>query len=172
MDKFPVLWDGNAVGEISVERLALYTEFTVCCRIPATGLWCVWLVGGIGELRLGLLERTGDCGALRRQFSRQMTAQLGQLIRGELRPVWSTAQTSWENIANPSEVFRTDWIRQQLHGVCGAVCRRNSRQLALPYDAKKPFPLLPWFCFARVCTIGGRLYVLYCFDEKEQPVFP
>lgn len=172
MDKFPVLWGSGAVGEVTVQQEGLYTEFTVCCRFPEAGLWCVWMIGEFGELRLGVMESAGGCGTLRWQFSRQMTTRLGRLIRGELRPIGNTGKASWERIAEPSELFQTTWLRQQLCGIGGAMFHRESRRLALPYDAKKPFPLLPLFCFARVCSMGGRLYVLYRFDEKEQPLFP
>ena len=45
MDKFPLIWRERPLGEMSVEREALYTWFTVCCRVP--GRWesrgsCGW----------------------------------------------------------------------------------------------------------------------------------
>ena len=38
MDKFPLLWNGRAVGELTTERQELYTWFTARCRLPDTGL--------------------------------------------------------------------------------------------------------------------------------------
>ena len=55
MDKFPLIWRERPLGEMSVEREALYTWFTVCCRLPEPGLWCAWAVGEQGQLRLGVL---------------------------------------------------------------------------------------------------------------------
>ena len=40
MDKFPLLWDGRSVGELTTEREALYTWFEARCRLPEKGLWC------------------------------------------------------------------------------------------------------------------------------------
>ena len=37
MDKFPLIWAGNPVGELTVEREALYTWFTARCHLPEGG---------------------------------------------------------------------------------------------------------------------------------------
>ena len=169
MDKFPLLWEGTAVGELSVEREALYTWFTARCRLPGEGIWCAWAVGDRGELRLGVLEPQSG---IRRRFSRQMTEPLGKLLRGELRPA-SGGGEAWTALPEPDRIFRTPWLRRQLHGVRGVLTRlaEGKRLLALPYDSRQPFPLTPLFCLARVRDIGGKRYVVYAFDEKEWPVF-
>ena len=59
MDKFPLYWNGQAVGEVTTEEEPLYTRFSACCRLPAEALWCVWLIGKQGELRLGVIEPNG-----------------------------------------------------------------------------------------------------------------
>ena len=86
MDKFPLIWAGNPVGELTVEREALYTWFTARCHLPEEGLWCAWVVGAEGELRLGILEPNGEEASIRRRFSDHMTGPIGRLIRGEARP--------------------------------------------------------------------------------------
>ena len=88
MDKFPLLWEGKALGELTVEREALYTWFTARCRLPREGIWCAWAVGDKGELRLGVVEPQNG---IRRRFSKQMTEPLGTLRRGELRPAGEKA---------------------------------------------------------------------------------
>ena len=42
MDKFPLLWEGKAIGELSAEQEALYTWFIVRCRLPGEGIRCAW----------------------------------------------------------------------------------------------------------------------------------
>ena len=69
MDKFPLIWAGNPVGELTVEREALYTWFTARCHLPEEGLWCAWVVGAEGELRLGILEPNGEEASIRRRIS-------------------------------------------------------------------------------------------------------
>ena len=173
MDKFPLLWKGNSRGELTTEREALYTWFTARCRLPGKGLWCAWAVGTQGELRIGVLEPVGDQAVIRRRFSDRMTAPLGKLLRGELRPASGEA-AAWEPVSEPERLFRTPWLQKQLRGVQGSLMRREGGRffLALPFDKGKPFPLSALFCFAQIISIRGQLYVVYSFDEKEWPVFP
>ncbi len=172
MDKFPLLWAGEPAGELTVEQEALYTWFTARCRLPEEGLWCAWAVGERGELRLGVLEPAGEQAVIRRRFSRRMTGPLGDLLRGEVRSA-ASAGTDWEPAPAPERLFRTPWLRRQLQGTAGALTRRREarRELALPYDPGRAFPLERLFCFARLRRLGEGLYVVYCFDEREWPVF-
>ena len=171
MDKFPMLWTGKAAGELTCEREALYTRFTVRCRLPGEGLWCAWAVGELGELRLGVLEPDGEEASICRRFSGRMTQPLGRLLRGELRPA-AEEGAAWEPAAAPDQLFRSPWLRRRLRGVQGARTRlwEGGRELALPYDSGKPFPLPPMFCLARVRCLGEAWYVVYRFDRREQPV--
>ena len=111
MDKFPLLWEGKALGELIVEQEALYTWFTVRCRLPGEGIWCAWAVGDRGELRLGVVEPQNG---IRRRFSRQMTAPLGKLLRGELRPAGERAAETWTAAPEPDRLFHTPWLRRRL----------------------------------------------------------
>ena len=170
MEKFPLLWEGKALGELIVEQEALYTWFTVRCRLPGEGIWCAWAVGDKGELRLGVVEPQNG---IRRRFSKQMTEPVGTLRRGELRSAGEKTSDIWSAAPEPARLFRTPWLRRQLQGVRGALTGKagETRLLALPYDGKKPLPLAPLFCLARLRDIGGKRYVVYAFDEKEWPVF-
>lgn len=174
MDKFPLLWDSRPVGELTAEQETLYTWFTARCRLPGEGLWCAWAVGDLGELRLGVLEPEGERAVIRRRFSQRMTAPLGRLLRGELRPAQGkSAQPDWEQAPEPDRLFRAPWLRQRLRGVRGVLTRTEGgcRYVAMPYDKEKCFPLTTLFCFARIQRIGGHEYVVYAFDAQESPVF-
>lgn len=174
MDKFPLLWDGRPSGELTTEQEALYTWFTARCRLPEEGLWCAWAVGDLGELRLGVLEPEGERGVIRRRFSRRMTAPLGQLLRGELRPAMErAAQEKWGPAPEPGNLFHASWLRQRMRGLQGALTRTEGgcRYVALPYDEEKRFPVTTLFCFARIQCIDGGTYVVYAFDAQESPVF-
>lgn len=172
MDKFPLLLDGRPAGELSTEQEGLYTWFSARCSLPE-GLWCAWAVGDRGELRLGVLEPAGNQGTIRRRFSGQLTAPLGRLLRGEIRPAGVREPESWEPLPTPESLFRAPWLRQRLKGVQGALTRKTAdiRYLALPYDKGKPFPLTTLFCFARLRKIGPSFYVVYSFDGQERPLF-
>ena len=172
MDKFSLCWRGTAIGEMTTEREALYTRFSVRCRPPERGIWCAWAVGTQGELRLGVVEPCGSCAEICRRFSDRMTAPLGQILRGELRSAEACGETVWESWNE--HAARMPWLRQQLQEYAGILFRAAAGQwmVAIPYAPEKTFPLQPLFCFARICTIRGRTYAVFAFDEKEQPVFP
>ena len=55
MDKFPVCWQGKAVGELEAQKELLDTSFLLRATLPEMGLWGAWLIGEQGELRLGML---------------------------------------------------------------------------------------------------------------------
>ena len=171
MDKFPLLWMGKSVGELACERESLYTRFAARCRLPGEGLWCAWAVGERGELRLGVLEPEGAEASICRRFSGRMTQPLGPLLRGEVRPAVEDGG-DWESASTPDHLFRSPWLRRSLRRVQGALTRTwtGGRELALPYDPAKPFPLAPMFCLARVRRLGEGWYVIYRLDRQEQPV--
>ena len=170
MDKFPLMQGGVSVGELITEQEALYTWFEARCRLPGEGLWCAWAVGDRGELRLGVLEPCGDRAAIRRRFSARLTGPVGRIQWGELRPAHPAEPGDWLPAAG--ELFRSPWLREQLQNASGVLTRQAAgrRDVALPYDAGRPFPLPALFCLARVCRIGGRDYVVYAFDSGERPV--
>ena len=173
LDKFPLLWEGDSIGELAVERESLYTWFDVRCRLPGEGLLCAWAVGEGGSLRLGVLEPLGREAGIRRRFSHRMTEPLGKLVRGEIRPA-ADGWEEWKSVPDPETVFRAPWLRKRLRGMEGALILRpgeGRRYLALPYDSKRPFPLPTLFCLASVRTLNGVRYAVFAFDEEERPVF-
>ena len=175
MDKVPLYWENQVVGELMAEGEALYTWFSARSRLMGQGLWCAWAVGDRGEFRLGVLEPAGSQLTIRRRFSSRMTAPLGKLLRGEVRPVQTARKEPWTNVEQPEKLFRTSWIQERLRGVRGVMRRSENGVLyvAVPYDEKRPFPLTALFCFAKVGRIGEGSYVVFAFDAKsERPVFP
>ena len=174
-DKFPLLLDGRAEGELTVEREALYTWFNARCRLPEEGgLWCAWAVGQAGSLRLGVLEPVGQEAVIRRRFSMRMTEPLGRLLRGEIRPAAEEDRGTWQAVPEAETLFHAPWLRKRLRGAAGALVRtgEGQRSLALPYDSGRPFPIPTLFCFASIRTINGERYAVFVFDSEERPVFP
>lgn len=172
MDKFPLLWENQTIGEITAKQEGLYTAFRVCGRLPEEGLWCAWLIGTQGRLRLGVLEPVGKQAEIQRRISERTLAPIGQLLHGELYAA-DEKNTAWERVSSPEQLFRTPWLRQQLRGIRGALVQRDGGRmyLALPYSSKREFPLTAIVCFAAARQIEGRTYIVYGFDEKEWPVF-
>lgn len=173
MDKFALYGAHTILGELTVERQGLYTWFDARCRLPEPGLWCAWVVGEGGELRLGVLEPSGERATIRRRFSGRITEPLGKILQGEIRPA-SVGETAWEPLGDPRQHFRSPYLVGQLQRAEGALTKTvgESRLVALPYDPQKPFGLTQMFCFARVMPIRGKDFAVFLFDEKEMPRFP
>ena len=173
MDKFPLLRDGQPAGELIAEQEALYTWFEARCPLPGEGLWCAWAVGDLGELRLGILEPVGDLASIRRRFSARLTDPLGRLQWGEIRPACPAETGAWTPLTAPEALFRAPGLRRELGRTPGVLIRDRGdrRDVAVPYDPARPFPLTGLFCFARICRIGGRDYAVFAFDREERPVF-
>ena len=173
MDKFPVLFNGGGpVGELTVERGEYYTDFTVQISLPKAGLWCLWVGGDMGKLRLGVLEGKEGTAFLRRRFSDQLVMPLGKVIWGEIHPVQERT-CEWEPVVSVEQVFTSAWLRKKLHGQEGMLRKLygNIQVIAIPYDKGNCFTVIELFCFARLLDIRGTLYLTLCFDEKEQVIF-
>ena len=170
MERLPIMYQGAQVGELAVEHLAGDVGFSARCAGMGKGLWCLWVVGSSGELRLGVLEERGA--VFSRRFSQRMTAPLGRLLRGELRSAGESRGGGWKSVSRPEELFRTPWLRRALAGAEGTLMKKTGkgRSLALPYSPERPFPLTPLFCFCRICRIEQREYAVFCFDDAEWPV--
>ena len=173
MDKYPLLWQGKSAGELTVAEEGLYTCFECVCRLPDKGIWCAWAVGTGGQLRLGVLEPEGQRGRIRRRFSRQMTAPVGKLLRGEVRPA-ERSPAEWTPLDMRMEPLRTPWLQKALAGTAGVLTHREGerRWLAVPWDCAKPFPLVPVVCFVSLRRIRGREYAVLLLDGNEWPLFP
>lgn len=174
MDKFPLIYAGRSVGELTVEQEGLYTRFSAVCQLPKEGVWCAWAVGEQGEVRIGVLEPCGLEASISRRFSNRLTAPLGPLRTGELRPAGEqTDCRDWKAVKRPEDWFRTPWLCMQLRSLQGVLAVREGTvcQIAIPYEAKQPFPITQLFCFARIATVAGRRCVLYAFDQNDLPIF-
>lgn len=172
MERLPIMYQGAQVGELAVEHLAGDVGFSARCTGMGKGLWCLWVVGSTGELRLGVLEDRGREAVFSRRFSQRMTAPLGHLLRGELRSAGESRGSIWQSVSRPEALFRTPWLRRALTGAEGALIKKAGKGcfLALPYSPERPFPLTPLFCFCRICRIEQREYAVFCFDDAEWPV--
>ena len=169
MEKFPILYQGRGIGELTVSREGEDTLFSAVCHLPDKELWCIWVVGEKESLRLGCPE--GQGGKLSRRFSHRMTAPLGRLRCGELRKAVSQ-ECGWETLRDPQRLFRTPWLWKALQEKQGVLTRMQGgcRLLALPFSPQLPFPLVSLFCFARIRKIREGTYAVFAFNGEEWPV--
>lgn len=56
----------------------------------------------------------------------------------------------------------------------GMLCRRQDETfcLAYPWDPRRPFPLTPAFCLARVKLLRGQPHVIFRFRPEGVPIPP
>lgn len=169
MDKYPMLVGGQAAGELTVQTESLYTVFDASVPLR-DGLWCVWAVGEQGTLRIGIPEPAGDRLRIRRRFSQQLTAPLGNLLRGELRSL-AEEREQW---APPEAAQLNAYLRQRLRGIGGVLtcCQGSLRLIAIPQNDAAPFPLESMFCFARLRPVKGRACWVFAFDDHGWPQMP
>lgn len=172
MDKFPLMQGGVSVGELITEQEALYTWFEARCRLPGEGLcapgrwatgescgWAFWSPVGTGPQSAAVF--------------RPADAPLGKLRQGEIRPAHPPEPEDWTPLERSAVRLRSPWLREQLHLVSGVLVREEQgrRELAVPYDVGRPFPLTALFCFAHIRRIHGRSYAIFAFNGEERPVF-
>ncbi len=128
MEKFPILWCGKPVGEMTAIRQGLYTCYSVSCCLPGEGLWCVWAVGDRGELRIGVPEPRGERAVISRRFSDNGLQGLGTLRSVLLRPVGEEKErVCWTPLNRVEDWFRTPWLCGQLRGLQGVLAVREGK---------------------------------------------
>ena len=104
---------------------------------------------------------------------RPADSPLGKLRQGEIRPAHPPEPEDWTPLERSAVRLRSPWLREQLHLVPGVLVREEQgrRELAVPYDVGRPFPLTALFCFAHIRRIHGRSYAIFAFNGEERPVF-
>ena len=169
MDKYPVMEGKQAAGELTVMPEALYTVFDVSCP-GREGLWCASAVGETGTLRIGVLEPEKGRLHICRRFSRQLTAPLGTVLRGELRSL-DEEREHWAPLK--PDTLQSPYLRRSLGPLPGVLtCRSEGlRLVAVPRDDRRPFPLEAMFCFACSRRVKGRECWVFRFDGREWPAF-
>jgi hypothetical protein len=78
----------------------------------------------------------------------------------------------WREEINPQRLFPQDPILREAAGKlngCLLCVTREGFSLAVPYGSRRPFAMMPVFCFARIRTLGGKSYAVFSFDEKGSP---
>ena len=172
MYRVPLLQDGNQVGEMTMRQEGQETVFCCRSRLSGEGLWSLWAVGDGGELRLGLPRMQGNYAVLEKRFSARMTEPVGKLLHGELRSPRQKQQLHWHTMQEGG-TFHTAWLTRQLQNWPGALwCKSGKeRMVAVPYDPRRPFPLMPMFCFASLQCIDAGTYLVVRLNGEEWPVF-
>ena len=179
MDKIPLLYRGQRIGEAEAERQSLYLCLRI--RVPRrNGLWCAWAVGSAGEMRIGTLEPSGTQAEIVRRFSRQSLAPIGALLRVELRPAGASPVSDMPPVLDMSPIaqwkraganpLREARFQRQIQTIRGVLEREERDRHCLAFPMGNAFPIPELFCFACARRIGGRNYWVFAFDSRQWPV--
>ena len=153
-------------------RVTLHME-----RRAGEGLYRGWLRGKTGRMDLGTLLPDGDRLCLRR-------TRLGcwPIMEAGVEMTYSFAQSppappeGWKWEECPGRLFGGDGTLREAAEAAGRCLLRRKEDgfcLAYPWNAKKPFPLVPAFCFGRMERVGERgAWVVFRFGEKGGPEMP
>ena len=154
---YPVYCEGQRSGAVSVCRMGEDICFDVSGKTD--GLYRAWIEGEWGELPLGIMEN----GRLRRRFSPQLTNHIG-------KPVCARIESLSKNAGQWRAVRDGEFRGWQLPSTARCRAMGNNYELALRYDERRVFPLLPLFCFAKIVTMDGQRWVIFRFDSTWQPI--
>lgn len=143
------------------------------------GLYRGVVLGQNGRMDLGTLLPEGGCLRLRRNLPVEKLRRQGCWpitgARAELSYAFESGSlpAGWTRLERPEDVFPQDpLLCQAARESEGGMLRRpedGGFLLAYPWDPRRPFPLEPAFCFARVRTMEGRQYTVFRFQENGSP---
>lgn len=162
-----LLEQGKVVGQLQVKQEGLYTLFQASTPTLGADLQAVYLIGEQGQQRLGVLEKIGVGGDLRRRLSRQMLRPLGTITHGDVRPV---GDSPWQPL--PHHAFQSPYLQVQCAKVAGGLWRSQGSggQIAVPMRVDAPFALMSYFCFFKDRQINKAPYLVVTLDNGEHPM--
>lgn len=166
-------------GNLRCTQQGNRVELLMTAENDSAGLYQGWMRGENGQmLTLGTLLPDEGRLLLRRNLPME------QLMRAGCWPIATcglrllhrfadcTLPKGWHKEAKPAHLFPQDSVLSaQVKQLSGALLcsSREGFSLALPYNAREPFPLVSLFCFARIRTLGNGQYVTIPFDQDGKP---
>lgn len=149
------------------------------------GLYRGYVLGERGLMDLGTLLPEGNVLRLRRTFPVERLCSQGcwPVTGGRVQMTYAfTGQPAaapprgWKELDHPETLFPQDPVLAQAAraGGRGMLCRRQDETfcLAYPWDPRRPFPLTPAFCLARVKLLRGQPHVIFRFRPEGVPIPP
>lgn len=173
MEQVTVYCRERSCGEGRIVQENGRADIRITMDDPGDGLYRAALVGERGQLALGVLEPEGGRLTLRRRPYWRDVERLGTLR--SVQAVCSfpfRKKGAWQRTEQPDQLVSGDFLRKRLAPLPCAWWRREGTELslALPLEDEHPFPLVTFFCFGRMDTIGSCRCVIYTFDREERPL--
>lgn len=166
-------------GTLSCHENGSRADIVIRVRNDGRGLFKAWIRGESGKLDLGTLIPEQNELRLRRSVPIENLKQVGcwPIIEAGLNLIhrFNTGglPQGWREEGNPARLFPNDEIlresAEKLKG-CLYCIRQDGFHLAVPYGTRRPFELIPIFCFAQIRTLGGKQYAVFPFDKQGSPI--
>lgn len=170
-------------GRLTCRTRGNQAEFYMEVRPDRPGLYRGALIGPAGRWDLGLLLPEGGCLRLSRTLFTDSLARAGcwPVTGGEAVLTHAfpggpepSFPPGWQRIPDPSVCFPDDPVLARSAGASGGwiLCRSTDGRfsLAAPWEPGALFPLLPAFCFAKICRMAGRDWAVFRFLSGGRPV--
>ena len=170
-------------GRLTCRLRGNQADFTMEARPVRPGLYRGALIGRCGRWDLGLLLPEGGClrlsrtlwtAALDRAGCWPVTGGEAVLTHPFSGGTAGSVPAGWRRASDASGYFSADpLLALSMGGSDGWIFhpeKDGSFSLAAPWEPGAPFPLLPAFCFARICRMAGRQWAVFRFRAGGQPV--
>lgn len=154
-------------------------ELVMNIKNDRRGLYKGWIRGAGGQvLELGTLIPEGSCLMLRRCLQMDRLQQAGYWPISSCgvsllhRFAGQDLSQGWKREEDPGRLIPHDpFLREEVSRCSGGLLcvSREGFSLAFPYSNKKPFPVEPLFCFARIRNLGEGQYAVFPFDKEGRP---
>ncbi len=148
------------------------------CEADGKGLYKAYAVGPTGRCLLGTMTPHSSGLAIKKTLAVDALRQKGCW---PVRRVETSLAYSFEGPSDAPAGWRT-MPTPPLDDPLLCRCARRSggwwqqtpagSTLACPYSPRRPFPMEPLFCFARLGQLGGKPALFFSFDPAGRPLLP
>ena len=168
-------------GSLEIQEQGSMVRLTACRALDTSALYKVWVYGREGEFLLGTLIPEGPQLNLRRTLSAETLKKAGcwPILGGRSAKYFNFTDAAAKKKPSPwrwehrPACRLSDPVLQESASAWGSMlCRPDSRgfQLAIPFNPRRPFPLPPLFCLARLLPVDGQPHVVFSFDSRGAPL--
>ena len=166
----------NGGGRLRFLEDGQLVHFEVLHADDGRGLNKIYVCGSRGKMLLGTLCPGQSGPELVRRISKSQLERCGcwPLTGAERVLSFSFERESlWKQEMHPERMVGDVVLREALESRKMLLNRQEDGfSLAAGFDPRWPFPLIPLFCLAEICTVEGRRCAVFRFDRKGNPILP
>ena len=168
-------------GSLEIQEQGMMVRLNACRSLDSSALYKVWVYGRGGEFLLGTLIPEGGQLKLSRTLSIDTLKKAGcwPISGGKsakhfhfTEPANRSRKHNWHWEHRPSCRFSDPVLQESAAAWGSMLCRPSPQgfQLAVPFNPRRPFPLAPLFCLAKLLPVDGQPHVVFSFDGRGTPL--